>query len=457
MDAYASLLRMHEPATRRLALVVARSAAEADEATQDAFVKAWHALGRFRDGAAFRPWLLRIVVNEARNRRRSAGRRAGHELRFAQDRASGGTALPPEAAALAADRRRALAAALGQLPEPQRDVIACRYLVGLDEAETAAALRLPRGTVKSRAARGLTRLRALLPELGPESGSARVRRRTRCRGAEGVAMAESGDRRNDLAALAASLRDLGWQLELPATDPVADAVARIEALEGVRAEPSVATLARRRPRTRVLAAAAVAVALAVTIAAPGPREAVAGGLGLGRVAVTYTGDVPEAAARTYDLGTPVPLAQAIQGMEPPLAAPARLGDPGGSYVDRPAGTVTLAWARSPDLPEVADSGIGLLLTVLPGTTDAGHVSKAIGPGTTIELVRVDDHPAYWIAGEPHEVAVVDPAGRVVHDATRLAGNTLIWTDGDLTLRLESALDRAEAVDLATHLRPLRAG
>lgn len=172
MDAYASLLRMHEPATRRLALVVARSAAEADEATQDAFVKAWHALGRFRDGAAFRPWLLRIVVNEARNRRRSAGRRAGHELRFAQDRASGGTALPPEAAALAADRRRALAAALGQLPEPQRDVIACRYLVGLDEAETAAALRLPRGTVKSRAARGLTRLRALLPELGPESGSA---------------------------------------------------------------------------------------------------------------------------------------------------------------------------------------------------------------------------------------------------------------------------------------------
>jgi RNA polymerase sigma factor (sigma-70 family) len=163
VDAYASLLRLHEGAARRLAVVICGSA-EADEAAQDAFVKAWYGLGGFRDGSPFRPWLLRIVANEARNRRRAFGRRSGHELRFAADRASGGAAPSPEAAVLATDRRRALAGALAELPARQRDVLACRYLIGLDEAETADVLGLPRGTVKSRAARGLARLRALLSE-----------------------------------------------------------------------------------------------------------------------------------------------------------------------------------------------------------------------------------------------------------------------------------------------------
>jgi RNA polymerase sigma factor (sigma-70 family) len=164
VDAYAALLRMHQPAARRLAAVVCGSASEADEAAQDAFVKAWYGLDRFRDGARFRPWLLRIVANEARNRRRSAGRRSGYELRFAEDPVSGGAAPSPEAAVLATDRRRTVGLALAELPAGQRDVVACRYLVGLDEAETAAVLGLPRGTVKSRAARGLRRLRELLPE-----------------------------------------------------------------------------------------------------------------------------------------------------------------------------------------------------------------------------------------------------------------------------------------------------
>jgi RNA polymerase sigma factor (sigma-70 family) len=183
VDAYASLLRMHEPAARRLAFAVCGSAADADEAAQDAFVNAWRRLDGFRDGLAFRPWLLRIVANEARNRRRSAGRRAGYELRFAQDRASGGAAPSPEAAALARERRRSVGAALAALPPRHRDVIACRYLVGLGEAETAAVLGLPRGTVKSRAARGLARLRALLPELAEGAGA----------GAGGGAPAGTGD------------------------------------------------------------------------------------------------------------------------------------------------------------------------------------------------------------------------------------------------------------------------
>ena len=62
-------------------MLITQDAAEAEEAAQDAFVKAWRALGRFRAGEPLRPWLLTIVANEARNRRRSAGRRTALALR----------------------------------------------------------------------------------------------------------------------------------------------------------------------------------------------------------------------------------------------------------------------------------------------------------------------------------------------------------------------------------------
>jgi len=109
------------------------------------------------DGAPFRPWLLRIVANEARNRRRSAGRRTGLALRAAA--ASGDAAPSPEASLLSAETRETLLAALNELPEDQRTVIALRYFVGLSEQEVADALKLPTGTVKSRSARALERLR----------------------------------------------------------------------------------------------------------------------------------------------------------------------------------------------------------------------------------------------------------------------------------------------------------
>ncbi len=159
MDAYATLLRTHQDAAVRLAAVVG-GAGDADDVAQDAFVKAWYGLDGFRDGAPFRPWLLRIVANEARNRRRTAGRRAVHELRFAADRSADVTVASPESALLAAVTRRSLKAALADLPGRQRDVVACRYVVGLSEDETAEVLGIARGTVKSRAARGLARLRA---------------------------------------------------------------------------------------------------------------------------------------------------------------------------------------------------------------------------------------------------------------------------------------------------------
>ena len=101
----------------RTAYVICGDAAEAEDAAQEGFMKARAALHRFRPGRPFRPWLLQIVANEARNRRRAAGRRLALAGRAAAPDASLPVALP-EAEALAGDDRRELAAALAP-PRPE--------------------------------------------------------------------------------------------------------------------------------------------------------------------------------------------------------------------------------------------------------------------------------------------------------------------------------------------------
>ena len=162
--AYEELVHRYQGIAFRTAYVVAGNAADAEEAAQEGFVKAYRALGRFRRGSPFRPWLLQIVANEARNRRRSAGRRAGLELRLAAAEPSGDAAPSPEAALLAGERRAELLAALERLREEERLVIAFRFFLDLSEEETAVALGVRKGTVKSRQSRALERLRAELGE-----------------------------------------------------------------------------------------------------------------------------------------------------------------------------------------------------------------------------------------------------------------------------------------------------
>jgi RNA polymerase sigma-70 factor (ECF subfamily) len=164
--AYATLVRDHEETAFRIAYVICGNAADAEEAAQEAFVKAYRALGRFRSGEPLRPWLLAIVANEARNRRRSAARRERLALRAALEVRPGDAVPSPEAALLAGEHRERLLVAVERLPDDQRDAIACRYLLGLTEAETAAALGIRAGTVKSRLSRALARLRETLEEGG---------------------------------------------------------------------------------------------------------------------------------------------------------------------------------------------------------------------------------------------------------------------------------------------------
>jgi RNA polymerase sigma factor (sigma-70 family) len=156
--AFEELVRMYQDLAFRTAFLLTRSAAEAEDAAQTAFVKAWSALPRFRPGASFKPWLLRIVANEAHNRRRAAGRRAELTLRAAAAHPPGDAAPSPEGAALEHERRSELLALVSGLDERDRDVLTCRYFLELSELETAEVLGVRPGTVKSRTARALARL-----------------------------------------------------------------------------------------------------------------------------------------------------------------------------------------------------------------------------------------------------------------------------------------------------------
>ncbi len=160
--AYETLVRQYQDVAFRTAYLITGTAAEAEDAAQEAFVKAWYALGRFRLDAPFRPWLLRIVANEARNRRTAAGRRINLALRARERDPNGGAAPSPEAVALRAEQREMLLGAINRLREEDRLVIGYRYFFDLSEAEMATALDCARGTVKSRLSRALGRLRDAL-------------------------------------------------------------------------------------------------------------------------------------------------------------------------------------------------------------------------------------------------------------------------------------------------------
>lgn len=167
-------MRHYQEIAFRTAFVIAGSAAEAEDAAQEAFVKAYFALPRFRPGAPFRPWLLRIVANEARNRRTSAARRSGLVLRAAGAQDKDAAEPSAEAATLALEQRRELLAMIDALREEERRAVLCRYFLQLSEEEIAAVLGCARGTVKSRLSRALRHLREMA--IGSEAERAGVAR-----------------------------------------------------------------------------------------------------------------------------------------------------------------------------------------------------------------------------------------------------------------------------------------
>jgi RNA polymerase sigma-70 factor (ECF subfamily) len=157
-DAFGELVRRHRPSALRVGTVVLGTPDGADDILQEATERAWRAMGRFRAGAAFRPWLLRIVANAARNERRSKGRRAGLAVRAAIAGARDAAGSAEDAVVTELERQRVIAA-LNRLDADDRLTIGLRFFEQLSEREMAEVLDCPAGTVKSRLSRAKARLR----------------------------------------------------------------------------------------------------------------------------------------------------------------------------------------------------------------------------------------------------------------------------------------------------------
>ena len=176
LAAFNSLVLRHQDAAYGLALRFLSSREAAEDATQEAFIRAYRAIGSFR-GERFRSWLFSIVANACRDelrRRRRRPQRSLDEAREREDRPDLDPPDPdptPEAQALSGELREALGRSLMQLPEDWRLVVVLSDVQGLSYEEIAESVGVPLGTVKSRLSRARARLREILLASGELPGA----------------------------------------------------------------------------------------------------------------------------------------------------------------------------------------------------------------------------------------------------------------------------------------------
>ncbi len=151
--AFGVLVRRHQSGVLRVATVVSGSVEGAEDIAQETFIRAHRGLPSFRKDARLEPWLYQIAANTARNQRRSRGRQARLALKV-------GSMVPATWPTSEPDDRLLVVGALNRLRSDDRLVIALRYFEDLSEADMAIVLKCRRGTVKSRLARAVDRLRS---------------------------------------------------------------------------------------------------------------------------------------------------------------------------------------------------------------------------------------------------------------------------------------------------------
>jgi hypothetical protein len=281
------------------------------------------------------------------------------------------------------------------------------------------------------------------------------------------------------AGLIEALRLIGPEIAWPTVAPSAagrDLAAAVRERIESMPPPAVGILvpARRRwlpsagwPRRPVSRALLIAVVLLIALAA----LAGAAGVGLPGLRVFFGGGSvspppslepsrspsPGGPGAAMHLGDPVSVSDpaaldALAGFDVRWPSDPLPGRPDAAYVDESKrGQVSLVWAVRGDLPATLEPGVGLLLTEFAGSVDQGFFDKMVGSGTTVETVLVGSRRGYWLSGEPHFLFYTGPGG-VVQDERRWVGDALIWADGPVTYRLESALGRSGTIRIAESLR-----
>jgi hypothetical protein len=242
-----------------------------------------------------------------------------------------------------------------------------------------------------------------------------------------------------------ALRELGRELELPASPDVVPAV-----LTQLQPRPA-ARLSLRRPTGRRLLVALAVVALAAvaaTLAVPEARSALFRVLHIGSERIELVDDLPPVEESdglgTAFLGEQVSLDEARRRAGFPLR---ELGEaPDRVYLDGTRPTVWFLYGAPRD--------VRLLVAQVPGlrVEQDLFLKKLATPATSVHEVSIAGARGYFLSGEPHLVLLLDESGFVVEDSARLAGNVLVWEDGGVTYRLEGDFSEDEAVELAESLR-----
>ncbi len=163
-DAYARLVRPYERIAYRVAVAITGRSADAEEAMQNGFVKAYRSLPRFRVGAAFRPWLLRIVVNEAHNVNRSERRHRVLGSRAAERHEP--AAVAADDTVIAREEVEIVLGGLARLADADRLVLALRYFAEMPDGEAAAFVGISTEAYRVRLVRARKRLQAQLEDHG---------------------------------------------------------------------------------------------------------------------------------------------------------------------------------------------------------------------------------------------------------------------------------------------------
>jgi hypothetical protein len=231
------------------------------------------------------------------------------------------------------------------------------------------------------------------------------------------------------------LVELGRTLPEPAAPPVAR---RVALLLRDQHRP------RRLPVRAAVAIALGAAALAAAAAVPEARTSILRFFHLGGVSVERVERLPPVSPRgRLAPGREMSFTRARAQVSFPILVPKGFGTPSHTFYsgsDPPGGQVTLLYGslRRPML----------LVTEFLGTKVEGVFSKQAGRRTVVERVKVGDSPGIWLGGAKHAFSFLDAAGMTRDYETRLAGNTLVWQHGALTVRLEADVSKAKALRLA---------
>jgi hypothetical protein len=236
-----------------------------------------------------------------------------------------------------------------------------------------------------------------------------------------------------------ALADLGRQMDFPPTPDLAPRV-RERLAERPESRPGLT-----RRHGLALAFALLAVAVAAVLAVPQTRAAILEFFHLRGVTIERVGELPTVPLqRDFNqlfLGERVSLEEARDQAGFEIVVPEALGDPDGVYFQEtpPGGMVSLVYG-TPEHPRA-------LFTQFRGTVE-DVIFKKVAAGTQIDSVVVGGEPGYFLSGNPHDFSYFDSSGEYRQEIVRLAGNTLLWERGPLTLRLEADINQQEALKIA---------